>query len=110
MIQLDFFLDFVASECLDRRLSRPDTELIRDAPENELIREMTLISEIRELLNQTIKDVEEQQIRNRSTKNRLEHDWSNKKDAYEIETVNCGLDNRKMTTLFKPGATRLPTE
>lgn len=99
-----------ASECLGRRRSRPDTELIRDAPEEQLIRELALIYEIRQILEKTLKDIEAQQEENRAIKLQMEHDWSNKKDAYEIETVNCGLNNSSRTTLFKPGATRYPAE
>lgn len=71
---------------------------------------MALIHEIKMLLQKTLKDIEDQQAENRAIKLRLEHDWSNKKDAYEIETVNCGLRNSSRTTLFKPGATRFPSE
>ena len=71
---------------------------------------MALIHEIKMLLQKTLKDIEDQQAENRAIKLRLEHDWSNKKDAYEIETVNCGLKNSSRTTLFKPGATRFPSE
>lgn len=71
---------------------------------------MALIHEIKMLLQKTLKSIEDQQAENRAIKLRLEHDWSNKKDAYEIETVNCGLRNSSRTTLFKPGATRFPSE
>ena len=71
---------------------------------------MALIHEIKMLLQKTLKDIEDQQAENRAIKLRLEHDWSNKKDAYEKETVNCGLRNSSRTTLFKPGATRFPSE
>lgn len=101
---------FSASECMDRRRSRPETELIRDGPEEELVKELALIHEIKQLLEKTLKDIEEQQGENRAIKLQMEHDWSNKKDAFEIETVNCGLRNTSTTTLFKPGATRFPSE
>ena len=93
---------------MDRRRSRPETELIRDGPEEQLVKELALIHEIKILLEKTLKDIEEQQRENRAIKLQMEHDWSNKKDAHEIETVNCGLSNTSRTTLFKPGATRFP--
>lgn len=95
---------------MDRRRSRPESELIRDAPEEQLVRELALIHEIKVLLEKTLKNIEEQQAENRAIKLQMEHDWSNKKDSHEIETVNCGLTNVSRTTLFKPGATRYPTE
>lgn len=51
-----------ATECIDRRCVRPDSELIRDEPEEELIQEIALISEIRNVLKQTLKDIEAQQV------------------------------------------------
>lgn len=56
-----------ASECIDRRCVRPDSELIRDEPEEELIQEIALISEIRNVLRQTLKDIEGQQVIFRKT-------------------------------------------
>lgn len=41
---------------------------------------------------------------------RLEYDWSDKKDAFEIETVNCRLNNKSTTSLLRPGATRFLDE
>lgn len=51
-----------ATECLDRRCGRPDTELVRDNPEEELIKEVALIAEIRDVFNTTLRDIEQQQV------------------------------------------------
>jgi tektin-4 len=85
-------------------------ELVRDAPEEELIKEISLISEIKRQLNQTLNDMQAQQIANRAARERLEYDWSDKKEAYENEAINCNLTNTSSTTLFKPGAVRLNAE
>lgn len=95
---------------MDRRTARPDTELVRDEPEEELIQEVSLIREIRELLIRTLHDIEAQQAANRAGRQRMEHDWSDKKEAHEIEATNCHLTNKARTILFKPGATRYPDE
>ncbi|KAJ6649600.1 Tektin-4 [Pseudolycoriella hygida] len=100
----------IAKECLDRRCGRSDTELVRDIPEEELVKEIALIAEIKNLLEKTLKDVEEQQIANRAARERLEFDWSDKKDAAEIDALNAGLNNKSTTILFKPGATRFLNE
>lgn len=100
----------IATECLDRRCGRPDTELVRDNPEEELIKEIALISEIRDLLTRTLKDIDQQQVENRIARERLEYDWSDKKDATEIDAINCSLNNTSTTVLFKPGATRYLNE
>lgn len=47
-----------------------------------------------------------QQEENRAARQRLEMDWSDKKHAYEIDSINSGLNDMSRDTLFKPGATR----
>lgn len=100
----------IATECLDRRTARPDPELVRDEPEEQLIQEIALIREIRDLLVRTLQDIEAQQVENRTARQRMEYDWSDKKEAHEIEATNCHLTNNSRTILFKPGATRYPEE
>jgi tektin-4 len=85
-------------------------ELVRDEPEVELIKEISLISEIKRQLNQSLKDMQAQQMANQAARERLEYDWSDKKEAYENEAINCNLTNTSSTTLFKPGAVRLNAE
>lgn len=98
--------DIAATECIERRCRRPDSELIRDAPDEELIEEVALISEIRKVLNGMLKEVNAQQERNRAARQRLEADWSDKKHAYGIESINSSLSNKSTVALFRPGATR----
>ncbi|XP_055641169.1 tektin-4 isoform X2 [Toxorhynchites rutilus septentrionalis] len=100
----------IASECLERRTGRPDTELIRDCPEEELIREVALIAQIRAVLLKTLSDIEAQQVQNRAARQRMEFDWSDKKVAHENDAINCNLTNKSTITLFRPGATRCPNE
>ncbi|XP_319178.5 tektin-4 [Anopheles gambiae] len=100
----------IANECLERRTGRPDTELIRDRPEEELIQEISLISEIKAILLQTLANIEQQQSDNRAVRQRMEFDWSEKKVAHENDAVNCNLRNQSTNTLFKPGATRCSNE
>lgn len=91
-----------AKECLDRRCGRSDTELVRDAPEEELVKEIALIAEIKKFFETTLKNVEDQQIDNRSARERLEFDWSDKRDASDIDSLNAGLNNKSSTILFRP--------
>lgn len=104
------YSSLTAKECLDRRCGRSDTELVRDAPEEELVKEIALIAEIMKMFETTLKNVEQQQIENRAARERLEFDWSDKKDAFEIDALNAGLNSRSSTILFKPGATRFINE
>lgn len=100
----------IVSECLSTRTRRPEPEIIRDEPEEELIKEKSLIAEIRALFLKTLSDIELQQKNNRSNKQRLEFDWSDKKDAHENDAKNSQLSNRALSIMFKAGATRFPSE
>lgn len=83
---------------------------MRDTPEEELVNELALISEIRRMMKKTLEDIEQQQVENRTARERLEFDWSDKKESYEIDTINVGLDNSSKIILFRPGAVRQPPE
>lgn len=84
--------------------------MIRDGPEEELIEEIALISEIRNVFNTTLNDINAQQNDNRAARERLESDWSDKMQAYEIDAKNTALNNKSQEKLFKPGATRFMDE
>ncbi|KAH8410050.1 hypothetical protein KR009_004719 [Drosophila setifemur] len=100
----------IAKECIEKRATRPETELVRDQVEEELVNELALIAEIRRLLMKTLEDFQSQQVENRTARQRLEYDWSDKKQAYEIDTLNTGLNNSSRTIMFRPGAVRQPPE
>lgn len=102
--------DSIASQCLETRTRRPEAELVRDEPEEELIKEKALIYEIRTLLLKTLADIEAQQVQNRTNKQKMEFDWSDKKKTHQNDSVNCNLSNSSMAILFKPGATRFSNE
>lgn len=101
-----FFIE--AGECIERRTGRLDPELCRDEVEEELIKEMALTAEIRDSFNRTLKDVELQLLEDKTAKQRLEYDWSDKKQAHENDAINASLNFRSNVLLFKPGATILP--
>ncbi|XP_050295530.1 tektin-4 [Anthonomus grandis grandis] len=98
----------IAGECLDRRTGRLDSELVRDEVEEELIKEVALCSEIRDIFSRTLKDVELQLLEDRTAKQRLEYDWSDKSDAHQIDALNSSLNTRSTVLLFKPGAVIFP--
>lgn len=102
--------DSIANQCLETRTRRPEAELVRDEPEEELIKEKSLINEIRNLLLKTLAEIEAQQVQNRTLKQRMEFDWSDKKEAHQNDSINCNLKNKSTTILFKPGATRFSSE
>ncbi|KAI4465455.1 tektin [Holotrichia oblita] len=98
----------IAGECLERRATRLDPELVRDEVEEELIKETALIAEIKILFEKTLKDIEMQLLEDKTAKQRLEYDWSDKSQAHEIDVINVALNNRSNVMSFKPGAVRFP--
>lgn len=64
------------------------------------------MKEVEDLINRTLIQIDEQLERNKAIKARLEDNWSDKKEAYDIEAINVNLNNKSKTILFKPGATR----
>ncbi|XP_025832798.1 tektin-4 [Agrilus planipennis] len=100
----------IASECLDIRTTRLDSELVRDEVEVELMKELALTVEIEETFTRTLKDIEHQLLEDKTAKNRLECDWTDKKEANELEAINIALNNKSNILMFKAGSTRFPEE
>ncbi|EDW03655.1 tektin-4 [Drosophila grimshawi] len=100
----------IVKECIEKRCGRPDSELVRDHTEEELVNELALIAEIKRVLKKTLDDFNAQQMENRAAKQRLEFDWSDKQEAYDIDTVNLGLSNTSRMIMFHVGAMRQPPE
>ncbi|KAL1489558.1 hypothetical protein ABEB36_013511 [Hypothenemus hampei] len=98
----------IAGECLERKAGRLDTELVRDDVETELIKEVALCSEIRDIFSRVLKDVELQMLENRTAKQRLEYDWSDKIVAHGIDALNSSLNTRSTILMFKPAAVIFP--
>ncbi|XP_030745690.1 tektin-4 [Sitophilus oryzae] len=98
----------IAGECLERRTGRMDSELVRDEVEEELIKELSLCSEIRDIFSRTLKDIQTQLTEDRTAKQRLEYDWSDKQLSLEIDSLNASLDTRSTVLMFKPGAVIFP--
>lgn len=71
---------------------------------------MSLCSEIRDLFDRTLKDIEKQLLENKTAKARLEFDWSDKKAAHAIDAISMALNNRSTILIFKPGAVSFPEE
>lgn len=105
-----FTLLYITGECLTLRSSRIDGELVRDEVEEELIREVALCAEIRDIFNRTLGDVEKQLLEDKTAKQKLEYDWGDKKVAHEIDSISMALNNRSTVLCFKPGAVCFPEE
>ncbi|XP_048512381.1 tektin-4-like [Athalia rosae] len=100
----------IAGEFLQLRSTRLEPDLVRDEVNDELIKELGLCSEIRELLGRTKDQIERQAAELKSAKTRMEFDWTDKKDAYETDAKCIELANDSPLILWKPGAARFPGE
>ncbi|XP_076278808.1 tektin A isoform X2 [Lasioglossum baleicum] len=100
----------IAGEFMQLRSKRLESDLIRDEVEEELTKEVALCSEIRELLGRTREQIEMQLTELKAAKARLEVDWTDKTDAYQIDSEAAQLKNDSPVILWRPGATRFPAE
>ncbi|XP_063814398.1 tektin-4 isoform X1 [Pseudophryne corroboree] len=88
----------IASDNLQCRERRAAGELVRDGPEEELLREVELIRNIQELLKRTLEQTVQQIRMNRDAKEKLEMDWSDKVEAYDTD-VKCGRYSNQSTEI-----------
>ncbi|CAK9797137.1 TEKT4 [Anthophora plagiata] len=100
----------IAGEFLQLRSKRLESDLIRDDVEEELTKEVALCSEIRDLLGRTREQIELQLSELKAAKVRMEVDWTDKTDAYTIDSECIQLKNDSSVIMWKPGATRFPAE
>lgn len=69
-----------------------------------------MCSEIRNMLTNTRETIEVQLLELKTAKTRMEFDWTDKIDAYEIEANCVAMTNESPLILMRPGATRVPFE
>ncbi|XP_076642532.1 tektin A [Halictus rubicundus] len=100
----------IAGELMQLRTKRLESDLIRDEVEEELTKEVALCSEIRELLGRTREQIEMQLTELMAAKARMEVDWTDKTDTYQIDSGCAQLKNDSPVILWRPGATRFPAE
>ncbi|XP_043945651.1 tektin-4 [Protopterus annectens] len=80
-------------QCRERRIG---SDLVKDAVEEELLKEAELIRSVQELLKRTLEQTICQIRSNRECKQNLEMDWSDKFEAYNTD-VKCGKYNNQST-------------
>ncbi|KAF9415790.1 hypothetical protein HW555_006691 [Spodoptera exigua] len=96
----------ISKECLDLRSNRFEPDLVADIAEQELIKEMKLVNEVRATIEQTLAKIEDQMSVNKAAKHRIEYDWCDKTMAYNTESINLSLNTKSPTIMFRPGSTR----
>lgn len=96
----------ISKECLDLRSNRLEPDLVADLAEQELIKEMKLVNEVRATLKNTLDKIEQQMAINKAAKHRIEYDWCDKTMAYNTDAINLSLNTKSSTIMFRPGSTR----
>lgn len=98
----------ISRECIELRTHRYEPDMVRDDAEQELIREVAIVGEIRRVFNNTLLKVEEQMERNKAAKTSVEFDWGDKMASLKIDQRNLALTPESNLLLFHPGVARWP--
>ncbi|XP_040042936.2 tektin-4 isoform X1 [Gasterosteus aculeatus] len=94
----------IATDNLKCRARRPGPDLVRDAVEEELLKEVDLIRSVQALLKRTTAEVVSQIEMNRDVKQRLELDWSDKYQACDFDGRSGGFSNMSPDTRHHPSS------
>ncbi|XP_059045962.1 tektin-4-like [Achroia grisella] len=98
----------ISRECLELRTNRYEPDLVRDDAEQELIKEVAIVGEIRRVFNNTLAKVEEQMAMNKAAKTSIEFDWSDKMVSLKGDRQNLNLTPESNLLLYHPGVARWP--
>jgi len=90
------------------RQRRQEADCVQDDADLNLQKEDEVITNVRNLLEQTIKEAEAQIRVNRDRKHELEMDWSDKKETEDIEAFCSSLKNQHTCKQFHAGAAKVP--
>jgi len=96
----------IATDNLNCRQRRQGIDLVQDDVELNLLKEVEVINNVQDLLKKTIKEADQQIKRNRDRKQELEMDWSDKKEAEEIDSFCGGLKNEHTSKQFHAGSAK----
>lgn len=98
----------ISRECLELRTHRYEPDLVRDDAEQELIKEVAIVGEIRRVFNKTLMEVETQMEMNRMAKVALEMDFSDKMVSLKLDRKNLAMTPESTLILKHPGVARWP--
>lgn len=98
----------ISRECLELRTQRYEPDLVRDDAEQELIKEVAIVGEIRRVFNETLAKVENQMLMNKAAKVAIESDWSDKDVTLKVDKRNLQLSPESTLVMFHPGVARYP--
>lgn len=69
-----------------------------------------MVKDLNKLMAHTLTQVQSQIKDNLAIKSKLQLDWSNKSQAYEIDTHNLSLNIKSGSILFRASSARVPEE
>ncbi|CAG9568757.1 unnamed protein product [Danaus chrysippus] len=98
----------ISRECLELRTNRYEPDLVRDDAEQELIKEVAIVGEIRRVFMNTLAKVEEQMAKNKAAKSSIEFDWSDKMVSLKVDRNISTLSPQSNLILYHPGVARWP--
>ncbi|CAH0598377.1 unnamed protein product [Chrysodeixis includens] len=98
----------ISRECLELRTNRYEPDLVRDDAEQELIKEVAIVGEIRRVFQDTLAKVETQLAYNKAAKASIESDWSDKMVTLKIDGQNLSMGGDSNLILHHPGVARWP--
>lgn len=97
----------IARDNLDCRARRQNIDLVGDRVELALNKEVEIISKVQDLLKRTHENADRQIKLNRGSKHKLTMDWSDKVQAYELDTKCANLNNNSTEIQYKEGSAKL---
>ncbi|XP_042908369.1 tektin-4 [Parasteatoda tepidariorum] len=101
----------VAQESLDLRDQRISSDLVHDKVQDELHREIEIIQMYQDLTKMIIGEIENQIKRDQQSKVELERDWSDKWEAYNIDTICAHMNNTSSEQIaFYTGPQKIPNK
>lgn len=98
----------ISKECLELRTNRTEPDLVRDDAEQELIKEVAIVGEIRRVFLETLAKVEVQMGKNKAAKVSIEFDWSDKMVSLKLDRQNLSMTPDSNLILYHPGVARWP--
>merc|ERR1711976_1009366 len=97
----------VTSECIYHREGRKGIDLVNDAPENSLMREVDTIKGCQDKMRQTLEQVNHQLGVNRNNRHQLERDLANKDGAIAIDHTCHQMKNTSRSINLHGGVEKL---
>lgn len=96
----------IATDNLNCRSRRQGVDVVQDDVELNLLKEVEIINNVQDLLKRTTEQANNQIKMNRNAKQNLEMDWSDKKEALELDSKSGTLRNQHTHKQFHAGAAK----